>query len=138
MIRAVPIPFCGAVLFAASAAAAPALPPTAFQRAEVFATCAGRLSALATFQRATQTGSHSATETLRDNFDMLLEATLPAAMDQGVPVGEETKWQARGWAEVAGLLSAQQDRGNPTRVDHANDGLNRVIEDCRALILTSG
>ncbi len=63
---------------------------------------------------------------------MLLDATMPDAIAQGVPAGQGTLWRSRGWGEMAGLL-ADLDRGADGH--DARHAVQSHINDCRDLVL---
>ncbi|MCA0869739.1 hypothetical protein LCL97_02780 [Seohaeicola saemankumensis] len=132
MTRMIPLVFCGAALVLQGITPAAALPARSFERAEVFATCSGRLAALATRQRALRDAGAHDSQRLASLFDMLLDATMPDAIAQGVPVGQGTLWRSRGWGEMAGLL-ADLDRGAGGH--DARRAVQSHIDDCRDLVL---
>ncbi|ALG89846.1 MULTISPECIES: hypothetical protein [Actibacterium] len=125
----------GVALLILTAPAALALPGSPSQRAEFFATCAGRLAALETRQRATQSPDVGKTEALRADFDLLLEATLPDAVDYGMPPAQATQWRSLGWGEIATLLADADYSFDAGRAARARQMIDRRILDCNALIL---
>lgn len=126
---------CGAMLIVLGIQAAHALPGSPSERAEVFAICSGRLSAMATRQRALHHPDAHATDRIRADFDMLLEATWPAARDYGVPEQMSVLWRSGGWREAAFLMADIQYSGDAYRVAQAEKGLTQRLEACRQLIL---
>ncbi|MDF0600110.1 hypothetical protein P1J78_05145 [Psychromarinibacter sp. C21-152] len=116
-------------------ARAGSLPFYAHERAQTFAVCSGRLSALAVRQSAMEDPEATATRRLMQDFDMLLEATLPAAYDEGVPERQPRVWRARGWTEIAGLLRETHDSPDAGRAERAAAQLTQRIRQCRDLIL---
>ena len=80
MTQTVTRTLCGMVLLIVTTHAALALPGSPSQRAEMFATCAGRLEAMATRQRADRHPDLAQTERYSADFQMLLEAVMPAAI----------------------------------------------------------
>ncbi|SMX33899.1 hypothetical protein [Actibacterium lipolyticum] len=125
----------GVALSALTASAALTLPSTAHERAEVFAKCSGRLSALATNQRALKNPDVSTTERAHQNFEMMLSATLPDAIERGVPTSKPILWHASGWSEIAYLLADIQYSNDEIRAQRAKDAIEQRIDDCSALIL---
>lgn len=127
----------GVALSVLTASAATALPGTAFERAEVFATCEGRLSALATNQRALKNPDQRQTEQVRADFDLMLDATLPAAWAQGVPPTQHVQWRSSGWSEIAALLADTYYSVDAGRVRRAEDAISQRIDACQSLLLSA-
>ncbi|MCV6587237.1 MAG: hypothetical protein OIF47_17045 [Marinibacterium sp.] len=114
---------------------ADALPVRAFERATVFATCAGRLEALAVHGRGHSRFDTAEADDLALHFAVMLDAVLPFALDEGVPEGEATKWRAGGWSEVAVLLSERDYSLDQARSDRAAERLRGRIADCTDLVM---
>lgn len=127
----------GAACLLLTATTALALPGTPWKRAEVFATCSGRMAALATRQQALQDPGYPATQTSRETFDLLLDATLPSAIAHGVPEGQALRWHSVGWSEVAVLLADADYSFDSLRAEKARQALDLRIQDCNALILSA-
>ncbi|MEX5727023.1 hypothetical protein Ga0609869_000376 [Rhodovulum iodosum] len=125
----------GAVCVVLTASATLALPGTPWKRAEVFATCSGRLAALAVRQKAMENPDWTDTLRQRDMFDMLLDATLPAAQANGVPGGEHLRWRSAGWTDTAVLLADMEYSFDRARVARAEAALDTRIADCTTLLL---
>ena len=125
----------GMVMSVFAATAAFALPATPWKQAEVFAICSGRLSALAAKQNANRQPEHKATHAQMQNFDLLLEATLPVAIEHGVPPRQIGVWKSRGWVEIASLLADASYALDEGVVRRAEFALHQRIEFCRQLIL---
>lgn len=125
----------GAACVILTASATLALPGTPWKRAEVFATCSGRLAALAVRQQAARDPGWTETLEQRDMFDMLLEATLPAALENGVPGDEHLRWRSAGWSETAVLLADMEYSFDSRRAARAEAALDHRIADCRSLLL---
>lgn len=125
----------GLALAAFTVSVAKALPSQSVERAEIFATCSGRLSALATRQRAMNDPSAPEIERLSDQFSMLLDATLPDAIQQGVEATQSDRWRNSGWSEMANLLADVDYSVDQRRVDRARSVLEKRLATCRALLL---
>jgi len=125
----------GAACLTFMASATLALPGTPWKRAELFATCSGRLAAMAAHQQAMDQPAWAATLDRRDSFDMLLEATLPDAIAHGVPQGEAKRWRATGWSEIAVLLADSSYSFDEGRAQRARAALQARIGDCQAVLL---
>lgn len=98
----------------------------------------GRLSALAAHQVGFGEGNASATRDLVDTFSMMLEATLPAAYEDGVPEGEPDRWRNQGWSEMAALLAQAHFSFDTLSADAAADALNSRVEACTSAVLSTG
>lgn len=114
---------------------AAALPARSFERAEIFATCSGRLAALATRQRALNEAGADDNARLARAFETLVEATMPDAVDDGVPPGHDLIWRGRGWGEVAGLLADVDYSFDAGRAERALVAVEARIEACRDVLL---
>lgn len=112
-------------------AAALASPPPPGERAEAFAICAGRLSALSVRQAATGDPASEATSRMRDDFDMLLGAVLPDAPRDR----QAQRWRVDGWVQIAHLLARHQYGATPRRRDLAAARMVARIDTCRRMIL---
>ena len=135
MTRVFRISLCGAAVSVLMAASAPPFPISAHARAEVFATCAGRLAALATNQASLGNPDHERTSQARDLFDIMLEATIPAALDDGVPDNVPGLWRSAGWAEIASLLNDMHYSLDNGRSNRAKTAIEARITDCERLVL---
>ncbi|OWU77959.1 hypothetical protein ATO3_04845 [Marinibacterium profundimaris] len=124
-----------AALSAPALQAAPAMPVYSHQRAHLFAVCAGRLAALALHQSSTRHAAAPESRRLQEEFDMLLDAVLPDARDQGVPDGQAVRWRSQGWSEIAGFLADQTYSFDARIADLARNAAAERIEECRALLL---
>ncbi|MAC77511.1 MAG: hypothetical protein CML66_05550 [Rhodobacteraceae bacterium] len=125
----------GAALCGGAAAGAPALPAFSHQRAHLFAICSGRLAALATHQSSTQQAAAPESRRLQAEFDMLLDAVMPDAMDQGVPDGQADRWRSQGWSEIAGHLANAYYSFDATVAEYARNATADRIAECRDLLL---
>ncbi len=125
----------GAALLTIAAHAAFALPAFSYQRAEVFAVCAGRMAALAAHERNMHDTHAPDIQRMQDEFDLLLDAIMPYAVDDGVPVNQARLWQAQGWTEMAGYLAEMHYSFDTTIVQLANEAADDRIGQCRGLLL---
>ncbi len=114
---------------------ATALPPFAHQRAELFATCAGRLAALAAHERARGLDAAQDHSSMSGDFDFLLETTLPDALDEGVPATQPRGWWSSGWTEIAYLLAEEAYSLDQGRADRARAAREDRIGQCQDVIL---
>ncbi len=129
---------CSAMFLAIAATSAEALPTRAFERAELFAACAGRLSALAAHQDGFGEPGAQTTRALVVTFEDLLDATLPGAYADGVPEEEPVKWRNRGWSEMASLLARSHFSFDAQSADEAAAALSARLEDCTSAVLPTG
>lgn len=121
----------------ATAGSASRIPGSPWQRAEVFATCSGLLAALGTRQRAEHDPAWTHTLRQREMFDLLLEATLPAAVHYGVPQDEPKRWRSTGWVQAATLLADIAYAFDDGRATRAAAALEVRVADCTGLLLGS-
>lgn len=105
------------------------------EQARAFATCAGRLQALAVRQGALQDPQSETTRALQGGFDSLLDAVLPAIAEAGIDPGAAKRWRASGWVEIAGLLRHAHDDPGGARAARARAAMARRIHSCQRLIL---
>ena len=122
-------------LIAMSGAGAAAMPGESAERVEIFATCSGRMAALATRQRALNEPDANGTAEMQALFDMLVEATLPDALAEGIPARAHENWRNDGWSEMATLLADVDYSIDMRRVNRARITLQTRLETCRALVL---
>lgn len=115
--------------------AAPAMPVFSHQRAQVFALCSGRLAALASHQKSSRNAAAPESQRLREEFDMLLDAVLPHAMEEGVPEDQAARWRSQGWREIAGYLADQAYSFDARIAENARVAAADRIAECRELLL---
>jgi hypothetical protein len=125
---------CG-VAFICVSTAAVALPHKLEDRAELFATCSGRLAAVAARMRGYENGDASESDMMRDTFNALLDAVLPMMVSEGVPESQAAKWRNRGWAEIAHLFADADYSFDAQRAERARHTLTRRIAVCRDVLL---
>lgn len=116
-----------ATLFAATNVAA--LPHSPSQRAEAFATCAGRYAAQDTYWAQQKDSSVE-----RATFDALLDAILPAAVDFGMPESHAANAKFQAWKTHAYLRNDANFAVDALRRNKAAARLARDLADCAALI----
>jgi cytochrome c556 len=112
-----------------------AMPMSPSQRAQTFAQCSGRLAALAMYQDVISDERPVDVRVVQNDFDALLEATLPAAIDFGMPesVAAQAKFDA--WTAQSDLINTarfSQDDLRATTAKRASDGF---IASCLDLVM---
>lgn len=126
----------GAVFLSIFGTSPSALPLWPHQRAELFATCVGRLEALALDHTRVDSDAAERLRGQKQGFEMLLEATLPAALDDGVPEKMPRIWRAGGWSEIAHLLAEMQYSLDQGRADRAEAVLDERLHECEGVLLS--
>lgn len=112
-----------------------ALPAFSHKRAELFAVCSGRLAALATHQRSIRSEDAPLSQRLQEDFDLMLDAVMPDAVDQGVPTGQAQRWRSQGWSEIAGFLADVHYSFDAELSNRARAAADARIGECRDLLL---
>lgn len=107
---------------------ASALPARMGDVAEAFATCAGRMGAMATRARAFDHIEAAEFDRMRGAFNDLLAAL--AVEDDAARY-----WRNAGWAEMAQLLSEVDFGIDARRAAQSGDVLARRIRTCRRMVL---
>jgi hypothetical protein len=120
----------GAALCCFSAIAVNALPETLSERAEAFATCSGRLSALAVHGRSHDRFRGDAIDRLAQEFDLLLDSLPPAAAGDA-----RRSLHGTGWGEVAWLLNEVFYSLDAARAERASRHLRRKIVNCTTMLI---
>lgn len=123
------------MFLAIAATSVQALPARAFERAEFFANCAGRMTALAVHQDGFGETGAPAMQELAETFEVLLDATLPAAYAEGVPATDPDRWRNRGWTEMAALLTQVHLSFDTISSDAAAEALNARVTSCTSALL---
>jgi len=123
------------LLAATGLPAAHASSPTAADQARAFATCTGRLQALATRQQAIGDPGSRRTRRALESFESLLEAILPILSPMGIGPGEAERWRTHGWVEIATLLRREQFSSDEARAARARLDRARRIHTCERMIL---
>ncbi|GGE47182.1 hypothetical protein [Actibacterium pelagium] len=114
---------------------AAALPEKATDRVQVFATCAGRLSALEESQRLFEGPLSEKTATRRDMFSLLVDATLPDAKDEGLNGRTALHWRVEAKMAQAVLLQQAMFGTDPLRSAQAQTAADQHIATCEQLLL---
>lgn len=117
------------LLWGALAGSAQALPLTASERAQTFATCAGRFAAEETYWGRTAPGDRDSV-----TFDALVEAVLPEAIAVGMPRAVASNAKFHAWRTHAYLHNNARFSPDAGRKARAQNRLAREIADCTALI----
>jgi len=122
-----------AVVFAATTAQA--MPQSPAERAQLFATCAGRLSALTEFQWMFDGPESERTQARRDQFVGLLEVTVQDAVADGMPGNLVMGWRLNAKVAQADLLRKSRFATDPRLAAHATIRAETLIRDCDRWIL---
>jgi len=93
------------------------------------------MDALAARQRAYKEDAAHESEALSDTFEMLLDTVLPAALEEGVPGSQPSRWRNQGWAEVAALLAEIDTSFDAGRAARSKTTLDKRVADCRNVLL---
>ena len=117
------------------AAAATGLPHSPIERVRIFATCAGRLSALEEQQRLFDGAASDRTARQKTIFDSLIAATLPDARAHGLAGRAALHWQVDAKMAQAALLQTAVFGGDQARTVRARRLADGYLAGCRRLIL---
>ncbi|QFT60344.1 hypothetical protein FIU94_16060 [Sulfitobacter sp. THAF37] len=109
--------------------AAVALPVSPSERATLFAICAGRLSAVETYWGRQPAGARDSA-----TFDTLMEAALPAAIEDGMPLSVAQNAKFHAWRSHAFLRNDAEFSPDQGRRARAHDRLARELRECSDLI----
>lgn len=102
---------------------------------EAFATCAGRFSAVAARQVAHHDPASGRATRLEHDFDALVDALLPIAVEEGVDPRRAHHWRIAGWTEMAHLMRLRHSKTDRSRADRAERTIERRLATCRRMIL---
>lgn len=116
------------LISAALSASAQYLSPS--QRALAFATCAGRFLAV-----ESRWGEPMPEDSASALFDSLVDATLPDAIDYGMPERAAIDARVQAWRSHAYLRQDMRHAVDSRRIDRAAAQLKRDLESCKALVL---
>jgi hypothetical protein len=120
-----------------AATQAAALPHSPTKRAELFAQCAGWLLALEEQQWLFDGPASEQTARYRAAFLDLLEATIPAATEQGLPAELPMSWRVIARAEQRTLLQQARFATDPLARAPADATARARIESCIGLLPAS-
>jgi len=114
-----------------------AMPGSATERVQIFAACAGRLSALEESERLFDGPQSEKTAEHRSMFDMMIEATLPDAKSEGMNGRTALHWQVDAKMAQAQLLQLAVFGTDAERKAQAQAHSDHHIAICRQLLLGS-
>lgn len=126
-----------AYLLLCIATSAAAFPVSPAERAQAFATCAGRYSALVEHQRLFDGVLSEQTVERRNTFVLLLESVLPHALEYGLPDTQAMAWRVEAKAQHQRLLSNAVFGIVPERARPARAAAEDHLARCDALLLGS-
>lgn len=119
-----------ALLVVACGTSVAATPVSPSERANTFATCAGRHAAAETYWGRVAEGN-----TQSSTFDALTDAVLPSAVAYGMPASHAADAKFRAWLDHAYLRNDAEFAVDPGRRARARARLDRDLAECSALIL---
>jgi hypothetical protein len=119
----------------ASSGQAMPLPASPSQRLELFETCAGRLSAMVEHQWLVDPAASDETEALRNQFDMVIDAVLPDALDWGTPPEMAMHWRITAKVAQAQLLSTATFGTDPARAARARAIARARTAECGGILI---
>lgn len=123
------------VFLLSAAGAAAALPRSPSQRAQLFATCAGRYSALAEHQRLFDGSASEVADAQKQAFEDLLEAVMPDARDWGMPGEMALQWRLTAKMAQARLLQRSVFQSDTVIAEQSRRAADRLFGECRTWIL---
>ncbi|MEL6509801.1 MAG: hypothetical protein AAGK28_15605 [Pseudomonadota bacterium] len=110
-------------------------PTSPSERVQVFATCAGRLSAFVDHQRTIGGLVPEQLETQRGNFEALLSATIPDAVDYGLPQAQAMDWQIHAKLAQSRLLMRADFYGDAIIKAKAREAAEAFLRECDRFLL---
>lgn len=122
------------VLIGAGGAAA--LPRAAIEQVQIFATCAGQLSAVMEFQWMFDGPAFEQTKHLPNRVDTLLDAVLPRAISGELPEPKALDWRIRAKAAQSSLLQQATFGTDPRRARLAQCAAQLYLAECKNLLLS--
>lgn len=111
-------------------------PTSPAQRAQVFAVCAGRLSALADHQRYLDANAADRAETQRLAFDALLQAVMPDALDYGMPGAQALNWRMHAKLAQSSLLMRADFNSDDQVKARARAAAEAFLNECDGFVLS--
>ena len=112
-----------------------ALPYSPSQRAELFANCAGRLSALEEHQRMFDGPASEVTRSAVRRFEALLEAVMPDAIAYGMPGRQVWSWRVNAKHAQSLLLNKATFSQDGRLLERAQMASDQYISECENLVL---
>ncbi|WP_047995777.1 hypothetical protein [Puniceibacterium sp. IMCC21224] len=112
-----------------------ALPRTATERVQVFATCVGRLSAVMEFQWMFDGPASERTQKVRRGVEALLDAVLPQALAGGLSGVQALDWRIRAKVAQAALLQQATFGTDPRRMRMAQRAAEMYQGECESMLL---
>lgn len=112
-----------------------ALPATMEERVKVFAQCTGRFSALMEHQWMFDGDASEETALRRADFNAMLDAVLPLALERGLTGTTALHWQLEAKMAQAVLLQQAVFGQNPARAQAAARSAANHLELCNHLLL---
>ena len=116
---------------------AQAFPQSPSERAQLFATCAGRFSALAEHQRFFDGAASEIAEAKQRGFENLLEAILPYALDWGLPGEQILDWRITAKMTQATLLHRGSFHSDQFMASRSKEIAETFLSDCEAWVLST-
>lgn len=119
---------------AASTAGATTLPWSPSERVQLFATCAGRYAALAEHQRFFDGAASDRATDMQEIFQELIEATLPEAVDWGMPGRQALDWHITAKMATASLLNSAEFGTNQRRREIDGAAAQSYLLECQGFV----
>ncbi|MEL7212425.1 MAG: hypothetical protein AAGK92_07175 [Pseudomonadota bacterium] len=110
-------------------------PTSPSERVQVFATCAGRLSAFVDHQRTVGGQVSEQVEAQRGSFEALLSATIPDALDYGLPQAQAMDWQVHAKLAQSRLLMRADFYGDAVVKAKAREAADAFLRECDRFLL---
>lgn len=125
---------CAASTFATTSAAQ-RLPWSPSERVQLFATCAGRYAALAEHQRFFDGAASERAMDMQHLFQDLIDATMPEAVDWGMPGRQALNWHVTAKMATASLLNSANFGTNERRREIDFAAAEAYLAECKGLVL---
>lgn len=106
------------------------------ERAQVFATCAGRLSALIDHERTVVGTASKHIEAQQSTFQALLNAVMPDALDYGLPESKAMDWLLHAKLAQSRLLMRADFYGDAFAKQKARDAADAFLQECDQFLLS--
>jgi len=105
------------------------------EQLKVFATCAGRYSALMEHQWLTYDPASDQSELIRADFVDLIDALVPVARSAGLPKAQPLGWRISAKASLQVLLQ-RATFGKGREAEMARTQAGRKLAACRTMLLS--